>query len=296
MPTPRSIEIPSKVMLIGEYGVLAGGPAIMAPAQPRFTLQIVESENFEHPFQANSPAGRLLESAFKRDFELLKNSRLIWLDPIGGRGGLGESTASFVAVVRWLTELGILSGDTRALWHLYRKLQPKGMALLPSGADLLVQAEASWLLVGPVPDFVPFKEPRLASQIQVFSATHLPNRKVRTHEHLQKIDEALVQKVKSATLQVMAQAVAAIIQNKTEEFGRALNSFAESLFKLDLEHPQTTRIRRKLQNTTGVFGVKGCGALMADTLIVLTSREAGPAIQAQVEKEFGLIHLSGALL
>ncbi len=301
MPTqPQAFtKVASKVFILGEYGVLAGGPALVAVRTPCFELQVHASDSFSHPFHDDSPTGRLLAFAHKREPEFFGKQILVWRDPFEGRGGMGESTASFVAVAQWLSKMGILSGDSRALWHLYQKLAggaDPSVGLPPSGADLLAQAEGTWLLVGPTPQFVPFVEPRLASQLLVFSATHLPDRKVRTHEHLQKIDRELALKIRQQTADVMARAVSAIIKNDAPTFGAALGEFAEVLFNNDLEHPKSTEIRRELAGDRRVLGVKGCGALMADTLIVLLDSDAKVEQQkwaAQIEAQFGLQWIRG---
>ena len=84
------ISCPAKTFVLGEYGVLDGGSAILVNTAPRFSCNISKKNKNFH-FAKQSPASQWVQT-HPEDF---KNVSLDWIDPYNGEGGLGFSSAQF---------------------------------------------------------------------------------------------------------------------------------------------------------------------------------------------------------
>ncbi len=294
-PGTLSIKVPSKIFLLGEYLVIAGGPALLAAVHPQFEL--VWSENAQGlppmPFDPESPAGKLFSQAL-RDNAGEPNGGLIFKDPHRGVGGLGASSAQFLALSQILS-LSAKVGQRRfeSLKEIlieYIELATVG-GVRPSGADVAIQWTGGAALISglmglplsapSVTEFRTESQKRVFSKVYVFSAAH--KRKVPTHEYLKTFGAAGVQRFRESMVpsdlrQVLESGVSVVREGDSStlgltKLGRAFSEYARILEKAELEHPEATRDRLAIEALPGVYGVKGSGALLADLVLVCSENE-----------------------
>ncbi|MFZ9596308.1 MAG: hypothetical protein ACO3A2_09550 [Bdellovibrionia bacterium] len=301
------LSVAGKVILLGEYAVLSGAPALVAALAPRFTLRAraldPQAHSLGHESQvgsshgrtphARSPLGRLMRWAQAQglppvSFELD--------DPYQGAGGFGASTAEFaLAYLAYerLTQKGYENfhergGKSSSLplaldswvrpYELYRDLM-SDEPITPSGADLVGQWQGGACGLFPqTKEVQAFELPHQGSPFLVFSATRLVGRKVPTHEHLAHLaalgfldqGSELFQTLSQITLRGMN----ALKACDLIAFGRALDGYAQALHQAELEVPGATEDRLALRALPHVLGVKGAGALQSDALVVLLEHQA----------------------
>lgn len=82
--------IPAKTFLLGEYAALAGASAILLTTYPCFELTLTSKNNQLSEIHPKSPAGVWWQQQHL-------DHGLIWNDPYTERGGLGASSAQFLA-------------------------------------------------------------------------------------------------------------------------------------------------------------------------------------------------------
>jgi mevalonate kinase len=271
----KHIRVSSKTFLIGEYSVLNGGPALVLSHGPAFEIGFESQNSSFHP---ESPAGVWCQRS-GADIHAFS-----FVDPHNGRGGFGASSAQFLAA--WLSvrgrsthksiaeileslllrdPLGRVSMTENAVAELLRDYRST-LKSPASGADLLAQLLGNVALIDP--------NRRLwESWSWVFEqftfSIFRTGQKIQTHVHLQGLDPsssfALLEKHSRA-------AIAAFYDLRAQAFAAAINLFREELFSLGLEHPHTTGLVARLRECPEVVAVKGCGAMGADVVLVISKR------------------------
>jgi hypothetical protein len=257
------VSAPGKVFILGEYGVLAEKPALVAAFGPRFLLS-------SQPFEASSPAVLHPQSpAARLAAERGWVGPFYWRDPWGGAGGFGASSAQFL-----LLEL-LLDLDQEGLYprlQRYRRFACGEGEIPPSGADYVAQTEGGVVCFGPVsstfcsrpvgPALVRLR-PRL--ELRVLQASQQPGRKVATHLHLGALGkiEPLARRLEP----VVTAGLSSLEQGDAVGLGSALSAYGDLLASMDLEAPATRRDKLALLKIQGVLGVKGTGAMQADALV-----------------------------
>lgn len=263
----ETCRIPSKVFLLGEYHALLGGSALVAACRP-FFLWTPDQE--EPPMELFGPLQKL------RDRYGL-SGRGNWTDPHEGVGGWGSSTAKYLALSQEVEPPIHLA----RLWHEFREDHPKN-DVIPSGLDLVVQ-RAGTVLFWPgwedEPDFPDMNEievldPPEGFDLQFFQASHLPNRKTNSYKEIQarkywlrdpkRLDD------RERWNDLIERAVDAWKSGDGERFGRCLNHFAEDLYDRGLESDAAGDDRLWFYKQRQVYGVKGCGAQLSDTIVAAT--------------------------
>lgn len=274
-------SVAGKVFLLGEYAVLAGLPAWIAAVSPRFTFNPAPEKKLG--FHPESPAGRLLA---EKGSDLSSEISGEFIDPWKGFGGFGRSTAEFALAAY---HLGLR--DPIKVWEKYRELHRSSTGIAPSGADLLAQWSGGVIewdsstrrIVDRTAEFV-------GLPILLFSATHLQNRKTVTHTHLEGFK--LSEELKTTLSPILVRASQALAEGNIFELGKSFTAYAEALASLGLEAPFVEKEREAFTRIPGVLGVKGCGALQTDAMLVMVdSLENGRRVDAIIEyaeREFGL--------
>jgi hypothetical protein len=268
---------PGKIFLLGEYAVLEGMPALVAALPPRFELRRGEGIPQFHP---ESPVARLLAWLHGRGVAI---SGFAFEDPLDGRGGFGASTAQFATLYRWAAETQGWERSWRAAWTLYRELTVVREGVPPSGADLVAQWEGGVVRFDPSTSTVE-KIGRENRELLVFSATRQEGRKVATHDHL----NGLRGRGFSSLRPALDLGLVAASAGDWRAFGRAMNTYGDTLAALGLEIPETARDRRELSKLPGVLGVKGAGALQSDAVLVQLEPEADRAPVLSLARELNL--------
>jgi mevalonate kinase len=256
------VQIPSKTFLVGEYGVLHGGTALIAATSPVFVLQVQRGEGTAAGLHPESPAGMFL----REHRALFGKLDVRFVDPYGGRGGFGASGAQFLRV--WLLRQH-LQDSRDALFEAfgdYKKILAYKQDL-SSGADILAQAVGGLALV---------KTAELTARHQRWPfdgdggfAIFRTGIKVKTHEHLRTLGNI-------ATADLMDPAAAAekaLLAGDWPLFLLAVGEFARGLEVLGLVAPTTAPLLKRLREQSCVATAKGCGSLGADTVVVFFARE-----------------------
>jgi len=266
---PTVSDCPGKVFIAGEYAVLAGGRAILAATEPRFSLSRDPAVGAPViSFHPRSPAGRLLTH-----LSVVERARVLQSyidDPLQGAGGFGASTAQFALVLKQVFP----ALRVQDVWRLYRELHADEQ-VAPSGADLFVQWEGGLQLwQGEGKGQALHLHPQRDFEIAVIAAGHQPGRKVATHDHLPRLVE--IQAGRASWMTGFSQAVEQTIQwvetPNGQALGAALSKVGQVLRSQGLEIAATTRDLHSLESVRGVLGAKGAGAIQADALVAVVDR------------------------
>lgn len=259
----KRLSVPSKAFLLGEYAVLEGAPGIVSTFSPRFTLGSGAENDAQQTlplFHPDSPAGRFLE---ENPWEAIWEFQ----DPHQGAGGFGGSTAEFLlayAISEIKREKAPDANSVWDAWARYKKINPSA-----SGVDLIAQWLGGTVLVDTQKKSAQRMEVgNIGKAILFFSAAHQPERKVRTHEHLNKKPI-----YSTATSRALSELVTAgwnaLSYDQALQLAHAINEYGDALRGAGLEISETTEDRKAISKLAGVLGVKGTGALQADGLVVL---------------------------
>lgn len=247
------ISVPSKTFLMGEYGVLAGGPALVLNTEPRFELH--SSTTPTHNFHPDSPAAKFLTEVGKKEF-------FKFFDPHHGAGGVGASSAEFLALYQSIHGSDWTHDD---LLKDYKRLATTGK-IQPSGVDVLAQAVGSVAYIDVRKRiFEPlnwnFSE---LSFILVKTGTKIP-----THQHL----SDLVVSDFSALQNLTQVGIEAFIAGNTQGLLESVSLFQRALVNANLVARSTLDLLEKFNSIEGVVASKGCGAMGADVVLLLVWSE-----------------------
>jgi hypothetical protein len=273
----KTLSVPGKLFLMGEYGVIEGGTAFVAALSPSYVFE-ADTGTRAHP---ESPWGR---------WSSVRVDLLHGVKPVGaGLGpGFGSSTAELIAGAAFYE--GRLP-KTQTLWSEYRERHPSA-----SGADLAAQLESvhgsgSFFkidLSGGELGVFPIDPPHWVDQVWVFRVA--PGNKLKTHEDLERPRKPL----DFPQFQDLMLRFEAACFNKSQEGLRIFDEFADFLHAFDRETESSHRIRRTLRQVRGVIGVKGCGAGLNDSFLV--ARDASAPKKEIMETAEGLgLHFLGSL-
>ena len=283
---PKIYDVAGKVFILGEYAVLHGRTAVVASVGPRFKLHLCEStnqnsaQNSIHEFSKGSPAERLLDFARKQDLEI---PSLRFEAPAGGFSGFGSSTAEFALTYAAIGE-EIWERRWPKVLKLYRELMADTVrGITPSGADLVSQWQGSVNLYEPEKGLSFDLWPAFDwSSFIVLSAADQHGRKVATHEHLGAQNNQITSPLISDLELPLQAGIDAIKNGSREKLGHALDAYGDVLARAGLEIAATSEDRKALRGLDGVAGVKGCGALQADAVLVLMKSNSDRSMRDNV--------------
>ncbi len=258
------ISVPGKLFIFGEYSVMNGGEAVLASVKPEFECDWSNTSRV-HP---DSPAGRFLK----------ENQSQVSISVRGGLGaGFGSSTAELISANEFLDQPWSLP----RLWSWYRD------HFLPaSGADLVVQNLGRKEESGFYHFQIQGSDYRV-NKIQV-STVFQQNcflfrapltQKIPTHSALKNRDQVVVD------LSLSDQFVHQWLQSFHPAI---LTKWADYLAKMGIESLFAHEVRKSFLNTSGVVGVKGCGAGLNDVFLVCVDQslpeKTGRALALVAEK------------
>lgn len=275
------LSIPGKCFLVGEYFVLESGRAMAVNLAPQFEMQLDSRGSGScrgiHP---ESPAGQW----FKKNFRAFDKTNLVFRDPHQGKGGLGASSAQFLAV--FILEK-ILRGESpkirsqefsAKLLSAYQGLHEGNPGFLPSGADLLSQLAGDLALVNIETKRTeniswPFKD----FGFYILRTGH----KLQTHQHLAKLENATSFKELSESYLA---AENAIMTSNAQGFAAAITEYQNRLQGMNLLSEESNGLLKNLRSCPAVTAAKACGAMGADLLFALFPLAAENEIQNFLEK------------
>ncbi|TAL62996.1 MAG: hypothetical protein EPN84_05625 [Legionella sp.] len=251
--------IPAKTFLLGEYAALAGASAIVLTTTPYFKLKLSEDAGLEgiHP---ESPAG-LFWTQQKH------TQGLIWHDPYQGCGGLGASSAQFLASYLASCSLQNILPKLNATLRSYYQYAWPGQGIRPSGYDVIAQARQGCVFINKELNIIqsypwPFKD---LSFLLIHTGV-----KLATHDHLQTTPlpagiEELAATVEQARIAFENRDSALLIQ--------AINTYHEQLKQRQCVAKHSLEFLDYLKTYPEILASKGCGAMGADILLVLCAKK-----------------------
>jgi hypothetical protein len=229
-------RVPGKIFILGEYSILDHYPALVA------TVQL--------------PTGTTLY-------------------------GFGSSTARYVDNNAKLNH----PRPTDELWHQYRLDHPDA-----SGADLVAQ-DRSYRFKERLTEVTIAQQthesafPSLKFQcvdarvnrdlfihILVFSAAHLPDRKLRTYEDLSKLKTHHIKNSEATRFPDSTPYLMKFYSAKNAEDLVIFDDFADAIAIRGLESQSAQQDRSWIKKQAGVIAVKGCGAGLNDVFLVVSER------------------------
>lgn len=265
-------SVPGKTFLAGEYLAMEGGLALLALTAPRFELRVRDGSGDRSGFPAGSPAVLFMD----RHAEAFADCDLEFVDPHAGAGGWGASTAQYLMVYacfhrsRWQDEIHI---DTKDLLENYREDAWNGEGRAPSGADLIGQMKGGFT-------FFDRNAGLIAKTIWPFPGLEgylvRTGVKVPTHEHLRGLANAEFHELAP----LMGQLREAWNASREDDFVQSLNAFSAAVRARGFTVPTTEQLLAEVGRIPGVRAAKGCGALGADVLFVVTAATQREAFEA----------------
>jgi mevalonate kinase len=255
-------RIPAKTFLLGEYVAMTGGPAIVLTTSPCFeiTLSLTSNTIDSRPIHPQSPAGLLWAKTSHVE-------QLNWHDPYRERGGLGASSAQFLGAYLADTYLNHQTMTQQTMLEQYFSYAWSGRGLRPSGYDVLAQLSSGCV-------FIHQNEKQCVSYPWPFDDIGFilihTMQKLATHEHLRQV--ALPQALSSLEVVVHA-AKQAFNDANSEQLINAVNTYHQTLQHMGLMASHTCAMLEELRVHFDCLAMKGCGAMGADVLLLLVSRQ-----------------------
>ncbi|CEG57637.1 hypothetical protein [Legionella fallonii] len=265
-------EIPAKTFLLGEYAAVAESSAIILTTAPCFELTLIDSDQLIdiHP---ESPAGLWWRQKKHSD------KGLSWHDPYKGQGGLGASSAQFLGSYLASCMLQRQTPDLNSMLKAYYQSSWSGTGLRPSGYDVIAQSQAGCVYINKQKKIVQSYNWPFADLSFLLLHTQM---KLATHHHLQ-----------AATLPSQIEQLSAIADEAQQAFDRidgqqlinAVNNYHQQLNDLNLVAQHSLEFINQLKAYPEVLAVKGCGAMGADVLLVITARNDIFALQEKLHAQ-----------
>lgn len=282
----ETLSVPSKTFLVGEYGVLAGGPALVINTEPRFELSVRSVETKSDFFAHKDSSAGLLWKHFAKEVEAKHGFvQFTFKDPWQEAGGMGRSGAEFLLVREWLLRNGF--STKKSLIQDYKKFAKSG-----SGADVLAQSTGLVTLIDSVSsgETKALKWPDWNLSFLIYKT----GRKMKTHEHLEK------NKTKSNSpraykklAEISERAILAYRKKSLHAFLNTLMDFSTFQRKNDLIDLENYYLLEKIMAMPSVYFARGCGAMGFDTFLVFYQEEFETQVRKDMEKEFPMLTLVG---
>lgn len=272
-------QIPAKTFLLGEYAALSGGSAMVLTTMPCFQLSLEPHADFK-PLPQTSPAWNWWLSRSG------PRPELSWHDPYLGKGGLGASSAEFIAVFLADSYLRGEELENHALFQAYQDLHGENCGLKPSGYDVLAQSFSLSGKSGQYSSSLGLKSFDKIGCIYInkeqeiiegydwvfeelaFLLVH-SGKKLATHHHL----ESLAKPIDGRKLSVLAEkGREAFIFAKAETLVAAVQAYQEALAELNLTCQHSLQRIKEFKTNKKILAVKGCGAMGADVFLLLVAK------------------------
>ena len=266
--------VPGKTYIAGEYLALHEGPTLFFLSQPCFELLAKAGTGLVVGIHPESPAGLFIQQhpAVFSKFDLQ------FKDAYQNAGGFGASTAQFLSVYAMSLIPDHAHQDMEKLFDLkhllesYYQVAWKGEGQRPSGADVVAQMKGAYTFFEKRKSAVsnsnwPFEN-------LDFHIVHTGN-KVATHEHLKSLKDFDPSGLEGAFALVRL----AFEKQSEDDFVQGVRSYAAALQQLGFTCEPTLKLLAEVRELPGVLAAKGCGALGADVIFVVTRKgESSPLL------------------
>ncbi|MDR1236328.1 MAG: hypothetical protein LBJ96_04960 [Holosporaceae bacterium] len=263
MGSEYDIRTGSKTFLVGEYSVLFGGGAVVLVTAPYFRLKIRSGKTNLVGVEEQSPAYRFYKT---HDFNGLS---IDFCDPHNKSGGFGASSAQFSLLYQLYLRLTRKEFDAKSFLAEYKQLSSKTKGVAPSGADCVAQYfNYSIYFNGADGSAEKINRNFPNLDFAIFSTGY----KVATHLHLQELKAFNIEKFQKAVLGVRK----SFADGNEEALVENVRNFSDLLAENNFVCDNSLGIVEKLLKTEGVRAAKGCGALGADTVLVIFEKSKIP--------------------
>ncbi|AWN74821.1 hypothetical protein LEAN103870_15355 [Legionella anisa] len=264
-------SIPAKTFLLGEYAALAEASALLLMTAPCFELTLTTQEKLAgiHP---ESPAGL---------WWLQQNlgQGLLWHDPYAGRGGLGASSAQFLASYLAGCFINDTAPDLNKMLGAYYESSWYGKGLRPSGYDVIAQSQQGCVYINKQQKKI--KSYDWPFQDLSFFLIHT-GVKLATHHHLQDSTLPLPDQIDYLSF-LVDEAKQAFEQNDSKKLITVINSYHQKLTELNLVAEHSLKFISEFKKYPEIVAIKGCGALGADVLLLITSTDKSQILANQLK-------------
>lgn len=264
--------IPAKTFLLGEYAAIAEGSALLITTNPCFELSLSDNKNATgiHP---QSPAGIWWQQ------ERCDDNGISWYDPYNGAGGLGASSAQFLACYLATCNLKHIQPHMKQMLEAYYQCSWSGNGLKPSGYDVVAQSQTGCVYINKQKRIIqsydwPFKN------LSFFLLR--TGVKLATHQHLQ--NSTLPSQIDYLST-LSDEGRQAFANNNSQLLINAVNNYHQTLAELNLVAQHSLDSIKSLKSIPEILALKGCGALGADILLIITAREDKQALKNQLLAE-----------
>jgi mevalonate kinase len=276
-----TVTLPSKCFVAGEYLVLDTGRALVLNVEPRFRVHMdTRGSGALVGIHPESPAGRLVRTHSK----IFDQVNLAFEDPHQGRGGLGASSAQFIAAYFFKQVLEshdpkLLSNEFAAnALRSYRELSAASTGRSPSGADLVAQVTGGLAEID-------LNESQGTAKSWPFVgygfAIVRTGQKLATHEHLGSLNSASF----SSLAQSYREIVSAMEKPNADAFGKGLQKYQATLQKIGLLADHSAKLLGALMASQNFVATKACGAMGADVLFLMFQEKNRHAVKELLQKE-----------
>lgn len=251
--------IPAKTFLLGEYAAVAEASALIVTTTPCFELSLNDTRQLNgiHP---ESPAGLWWAT------QQLTSHGLSWVDPYQGQGGLGASSAQYLASYLACCHLRQSPPSLKEMLKGYYESSWNGSGLRPSGYDVIAQSQSGCVFIN-----------KSQQQIQTydwlfddlsFFLIHT-GIKLATHHHLQ--EATLPQQLEELSA-LVDRAQTAFIDSDSNVLVTCINKYHQQLASLNLVAEHSLKFIEHFSTYPEILAIKGCGALGSDVLLLLSHR------------------------
>lgn len=268
-------SIPAKTFLLGEYAAVAEASAMVLTTGPCFELTL-SRENGLSEIHPESPAGLWWQ-------QQALNQGLAWHDPYAGRGGLGASSAQFLASYLASCFVQHKPATLSDMLDAYYQSSWTGKGLRPSGYDVIAQSQQGCVYINKQKQIIqaydwPFHD-------LAFFLIHT-GVKLATHHHLQ--ETALPQNINYLSA-LVDEAQDAFVTADSARLISCINRYHEQLAQFNLVAEHSLELIKQFQTYSEVLAVKGCGALGADILLIVCSQAHAFALNNKLKAENRLL-------
>lgn len=256
----------SKTFLIGEYSVLFGGKAIVLTTFPEFSLKIEKSENsFINGISEHSPAFLF----YLKHIDIFQNISINFFDPHNGGGGFGASSAQFALLYKLYLQLINKKFRIDDFLETYKIMASTEGKVYPSGADCLAQFHNQHIYFDATTNYLTGIQWSFSDiSFSIFKT----NIKVPTHFHISQLN--IEDKLKIKNLEKFTETAKFAISSKNHKLlYYSIQTFYELLCGFGLVIDDTQKIVRRLLDYDFILAAKGCGALGADTIIIIHDKK-----------------------
>lgn len=259
-------SVPGKTFIAGEYLAVQEGPALIFLSKPVFDTVISKGTGQVEGIHPDSPAGLFIS----KNPEVFKDVNIKFKEAYAGKGGFGASTAQFLAVYSF--SQGEADIDPLQMLEDYYEVSWDGQGARPSGADLVGQLCGGLTFFKKRTNFLdvqewPFKDIE-------FHLVHTGN-KIATHEHLKSLGPFDSRNLEKAFETIYK----SFSYRNSLEFCRGITAYRQELANLNFTCEQTLSLLQEIDLIEGVKAAKGCGALGADVVLIITEKSKSKELE-----------------